>query len=54
MIAAREKKLDDEIKTYWEKRKAWEAGLKKIKDEKTAIKRKREEVMAERLDKVDQ
>lgn len=53
MIAERERKLDEEIAIYWKNRKAWEAGLKKNKDEKTAVKRKREEFMSDKLDKVE-
>lgn len=53
MLAEMEHKLEEEIATYWKKRKAWEANLKKIHDEKKVAVNKRQDIMSERLDKVN-
>jgi len=53
MLVEMEQKLEEEIAMYWKKRKAWEKNLKKTHDEKRAAVKKRQDIMSERLDKVN-
>jgi len=53
MLVEMEQKLEEEIAMYWKKRKSWEANLKKAHDEKKVAMKKRQDIMSERLDKVN-